>query len=46
MTNISSAQGMQFAQTAKAFTEQVAALGPNPLKNENQAKINITEQIT
>ncbi len=32
MYNVSSAEGMKFAEIAREFTEKIKALGPNPLK--------------
>jgi coenzyme F420-reducing hydrogenase delta subunit len=35
MTNISAAMGSQFVISATEFTEQIIAIGPNPLQNES-----------
>ena len=35
MFQMSSAQAASFAEAAREMTEQVVALGPNPLRKEN-----------
>jgi coenzyme F420-reducing hydrogenase delta subunit len=32
MVNVSAAMGVQFAQNAKEFSEQIYEIGPNPIK--------------
>ncbi len=36
MANLSSAMGPQFAELITEMTEQVRAVGPNPLKRDGQ----------
>jgi coenzyme F420-reducing hydrogenase delta subunit len=40
MFNMSSAMAGGFAEAARAMTEQVAELGPNPLRGQAQININ------
>jgi F420-non-reducing hydrogenase iron-sulfur subunit len=38
MFNLSSAMAGHFAQAAAEMAEQIAALGPNPLRNEDRRR--------
>jgi hypothetical protein len=38
MMNVSAAMGGQFAQNAKAFSEEIIEIGPNPLADSTKEK--------
>ena len=43
MFNMSSAMGRQFAEAAQAFSEQITAIGPSPLRPERKEKTETIE---
>lgn len=38
MYNLSSSDGVRFAEVAREMTDQIIALGPNPAKNKGKSK--------
>jgi hypothetical protein len=39
MVNVSAAMGVQFAQTAREFSEKIQEIGPNPLKKAESGRM-------